>query len=218
MEKIKDINSIKLINSKTLIEVESKQFNKETTSGIIVGDQNYNKDVHAIRYGVLRGMPVKMNYKTWKTDYYPEINSEVWFDFTATLDATYVEHDGKIYLVLPYESLIVARSSNKGIRCLNGYLLAQKVLQYAKGDIVKGVEMTSDRYYDDIYMIKYAGKPNLSYTDERYVDDKSITEGMRVMTRASNYPILEEKIHWKFNNETYYYFQRRDVVGKVEEL
>jgi hypothetical protein len=93
---------------------------------------------------------------------------------------------------------------------LNGYLLGQKV------KIPDNPLWFKDQYYDDIYEIKYDGKPNLSYKDEQYVDDPLIKTGMIVMTRASSYPKLEQNMYAEFSKEDYYLFQRKDVVSIIE--
>ncbi len=228
MEKIKDIDRITLINGNCLIEIEGTHkgegvFNDTTTSGLYVGNTSYHKNVHVLRYGKLARLPDKINWNKmrWKTDSFPELGSEVWFDYLAAHDPELLRADDKIYLVLKYQSIIVARSSSGDIKLLNGYLLAQK---HPK----KGSEIFEHKqqYYDDVYDIKFDGKPNLSYKDEddlrgntrQVFEDKSIMAGGTYMTKASAYPVLEEYPHNKFSTETYYYFQRKDIIARVDDV
>lgn len=224
MEKIKNIQDIKLPNANCLIEVVGR-FNLETESGIYLGEElaKYNKGERAVRYGKLVRLPDKINWKKapWKTSVFPNEGDEIWFDYLQGKDATIVEYEGRKLMILPYFKLFLARNSSNDIKLLNGYLLAQK---HPK----KGSELLEHKqeHYDDIYDIKFAGKPNQSYKVEKDLtgmtreqfDDTSITEGMTVMTRASAYPVLEEYPHNKFSEETYYIMQRRDVCAEVYEL
>lgn len=217
------INEIRLLNGNCLIEVVGK-FDKETSSGLMIGDVNYNKGDHATRYGILTRMPSAFNWsnEVWKTDYFPDEGDEVWFEYLEAKDAEIVKEGGKTYVILPYKSLIVARSIRNGIKVLNGYLLAKK-----QPLLEKNVLDFKERFYDDVYQIIHAGKPNISYKPDKdaygnitreFMDDTSITEGMIIMTRSSFYPTLEDSLHRKFCKEDFWYFQRRDVVAKVVEL
>ena len=222
MTKIKDIHSAKLINGHCAINITDR-FNRMSKSGIIVGDVNYNKDVHAIRYGTIARLPDRINWRDayWQTDVFPEIGDEVWFDYLDASDAEMVECGNDKYILLPFFRLILARSPKKGIIPLNGNLIAKK---HPKS---KNTFSIIDEYYNDIYDIVYAGKPNLWYKPEinkygsierEYVDDETITEGMTVMTRLAAYPILEEKLHAVLDKDnTYYYFQRREVVAEIKD-
>lgn len=213
MTKINNIKPI-LINGNCLIRVESTDFDRETTSGLQL-DPAYNKGVHAKRHGVLIKMFDSKDWKSqkWTTNDFPNEGDEVWFDYLDGKDAPSIENEGKNYIILPFTSLIMARNSSGDIKLLNGYLLAQKApIVSSKMDII-------ERYYDDIYIIKYAGEPNVSYRDDgerKYIDDISITANDTIMTRASAYPKLEDKMHWRFSEETYYLLQRRDCIGRVE--
>ena len=228
MDKLNNIDELKL---HVLIEIKG-DFNEETTSGIIIGNEatKYNKDAHAVRNGVLTKMPHWINWEAmkWKTDYFPKVGDKVIFDFVdaSSDNAMRVTHGGKIYIILPYTSLIMAFNDKGYVRMLNGFLLAQKVLKRAKG-VYKGIEVTKDEYYDDIYHIKYDGKPNISYKEQgmmsgetrAYVDDPSIVAGDKMyMTRASSFPVLEDPLHWKFSEKTYYVMQRKDIIAEVIEL
>lgn len=218
MEKIDNVQNIDLLNGQCLIEIEGLAnnegvFETETTGGIITSGSvyKYNKGSQAKRYGILSRMPITMQKDaSWVTDYYPEEGSEVWFNFQAVEDATKIECEGKIYLIIAYTELVLARNASGELMVLNGYLLAQKAQKpHNKLHI-------TEEYYDDIYVIKYEGKPNISYKDKRYIDDPSITVGMTVMTRISSYPRLENKMYWKFSESEYLVFQRKDVVSEVE--
>lgn len=236
MENLNNINHLRLLNSNCLIEIEgivnTEQtgetyiVNEKTESGIIIGGEvaTYNKADHAIRYGKIIRMPEQINWDKarWKTDVFPNPGDEVWFDYLDAKNSEMVKYNGKIHIILSYFSLIVARSPLGDIKLLNGYLLAQKTPIKKESDL-----QITQQYYDDIYDIKMAGKPNIRYKPERdkygsivreHIDDKSITEGMTVMTKAGGYPILEDKLHMKFSKETYHYMQRRDIIAKVEEI
>jgi len=236
MEKIKDIYSIQLINGNCLVEIsglsnidtEGEEYvvQEKTAGGIIVGQEvaKYNKGTHAIRYGKIVRLPDKFQWhkERWITDSFPELNSEVWFDYLDAKDATMIEYVGRKHIILKYTSLYLARSPKGDIKPLNGYLVAKKHPVASNSPLAIKME-----YYDDIYDIVYAGKPNVSYRVERNsfgtitnqeVDDKSIMEGMTVLTKISSYPVLEETLYWKFSPETFYVFQRKDVIGEVKEL
>lgn len=211
----------RLPNGQCLIEIEDR-FDRSTTSGIIVGSVDYNKGEHAIRYGILRKLPDSFNWDkaSWKTDSFPDEGLEVWFDYLDAHETTMVEYGEYKCIILPYFSLILARYPDGGIKLLNGYLLAKKqpIIENNPLDF-------KQRYYDDIYEVVHAGYPNISYKPDKdkfgnitreIVDDKSIVEGMIVMTRSSAYPALEDKLHRRFGNEELFYFQRKDVIGRVE--
>jgi hypothetical protein len=217
------ISDIKLINGNCLVEIEGR-FYQSTESGIDVGNTAYNKSDHTIRYGKLTRMPNAFNWDKalWRTDYFPDEGDEVWFDYLDAKDTTEVREDGKLYIILPFKSLILARNSLRGIKVLNGYLLAKK--QPIKENNPLDFKQ---RYYDDIYEIIYAGKANSWYKPEKdkygniireFFDDQSIAEGDIVMTRASGYPLFEDSLHRKFVQDELYYLQRRDIVAKVFEL
>jgi hypothetical protein len=224
MEKIESIENIKLHNGHCLIEV-GNNYHLETKGGVLIGEEvvKYNKDVHTKRTGILTRMPTWIHWESerWVTDYFPDVGSEVWVDFVDLGEAMRVTCNDKIYAIVKYTSLVMARNDKQGIRMLNGYLLAQKV-----PIPMKELEI-EQQYYDDIYYIKYDGKANLSYQEQgaldgskkAYIDDTSITAGDKMyMTRASAYPILEEKFYWKFSEETFYFLQRKDVIAEVLEL
>ena len=218
MEKIDNVQNINLLNGQCLIEIEGLAneegvFEEKTTGGIYTGGSvyKYNKGSQAKRTGILTRMPTTMQKDaSWVTDYYPEEGSEVWFNFQAVEDATKIECEDKIYLIIKYTELVLARNASGELMVLNGYLLAQKAQKPTNKLHI------TEEYYDDIYVIKYAGKCNLSYSDEKYIDDPSIKVGMTVMTRTSSYPRLENKMYWKFSEEEYVVFQRKDVVSEVE--
>lgn len=216
--KIKDTAT--LPNGQCLVEIEDR-FYRKTESNIIVGSVDYNKSDHAIRYGTLRKLPDSFNWEkeSWRTESFPDVDVEVWFDYLDAKETTMVEYKGYNCIILPYHSLIVSRSASGSIKVLNGYLLAKK-----QPIIEENALDFKQRYYDDIYEIVYAGYPNVSYRPDRdkngnitreIVDDKSIVEGMIVMTRSSAYPVLEDKLHRKFSKEELFYFQRKDCIGKV---
>jgi len=218
MEKIDNLKDIKLLNSNCLIEIEGLVteegiFETETKGGIITDGSiyKYNKGTQAKRHATLVRLPHTIEKKPeWMTDAYPKENSEIWFNFQALEDATKVECQDKIYVIIKYNDLIMARNDSQGVMLLNGYLLAQKAQKPPNKLSI------TEEYYEDIYVIKYEGKPNLSYKDGRYLDDPSITVGMTVMTRMSTYPRLENKMYWKFSEEEYVYFQRQQVISEVE--
>lgn len=218
MTKINNLDNI-LINGNCLIEVETVDFNTESTSGLVL-DPAYNKGTHARRFGILAHMFDSIDWQDqkWITNDFPDDGDEVFFDYLDAKDSPEIECDGKNYIILPFTSLIMARNSSGDVKLLNGYLLAQKA------PIAQNELDIEQRYYDDIYVIKYAGEPNISYRADgdimgknvrRNVDDKSITANDTIMTKQSAYPVLEESMHWRFSEETYYTFQRKDCVARV---
>ena len=218
MEQIQNINTTTLYNSNCLIKVEGLSthegiFEEKTKGGIYTGGSvyKYNKGKQALRMGTLIKLPDRLaKDREWETDYFPELGSEVWFDYTEMDNPNKVKCGDDVYVIMRYNNLIMARNDKQGVRMLNGYLLAKKALKPQNKLYIK------DEYYDDIYTIEYDGKPNLWYKDERYVDDPSIKTGMTVMTRLDSYPKLENSMYWKFSKEDYYYFQRNQVVSEVE--
>jgi len=167
-----------------------------------VDGEEYSPGLYTIRRGYLTALPNKIDHSNIGTPYInnirPNIGSIVYLDYLILKDAD--KYKGQF--IVPYNSLILEVVKD-GVKMLNGYMLSKKLS-------FEGTLEAKD--YDDRYEILKAGERNLDYLDKS-IDDESIVKGTKVLTRYSNYPVLEPERQLRLDGNAYYYFRRRDVLG-----
>ena len=160
-------------------------------------------------------MPDKITYDEagtpWKNPVRPPLGNIVYFDYLSGKVCEKVTYENKEYYILPYRSLVLhldADMDTSTIEMLNGFLLARQISKPKESSLEY-----KEAFYEDRFDIKKAGVWNVDYIDEGKIDDKSIKEGSKVLTKAKNYPTLEADFQLRLNGEKYVYFQRETVIG-----
>jgi sRNA-binding regulator protein Hfq len=216
-----DFDDISLLNGYVLVEVD---LNLTTDSGLIVPfagslTESYDRVGHCIRSGIVRKFSTDYMYDgknqeyLWKSRIEIEENDIVWFDHVASIDSLKIFNKGKLYYVLPYYSLYVAKRKidawKTDVIMLNGYTLVQEIDNY-------------DGYFITLYKdkrnpiveVKHTGSNNDEYLDgEGY--DTNVEVGDRYETFHYTMIKLEDDNHLSFNgDEKYYVIQKRRFIYK----
>lgn len=201
-----------MLNDKCLVEVEVGY------DDIVVGDvklkmsrnahgMHYDRIAHAARHGKVVRLPLAKEIivpNEWVTDVEVEVGDDVWFEAFEGLEADKWAWKGKLYYVLPYRSLVVAKRGDDIIP-LNGYVIGD--LQDTQGELTvieKAKRMVNMK-------ILHLGT-KVSYPGSRYESEHK--EGDLVRLDVDYLPELEDKDHMTFGGGMHVYFHRKNIVAK----
>jgi co-chaperonin GroES (HSP10) len=93
-----------------------------------------------------------------------------------------------VYLIIPYTDLIARKRDE--LYPSNGYALVEKVIEETR---VSGLILeTCDFHNKQLGIVRYVGKPNLSYSDKN-VKDADVEVGDKVVFEGNFFNSLEYK-------------------------
>jgi len=216
-----EFEDIQMLNGYVLIEVD---LNLTTESGLVIPfagslTESYDREGHCVRRGSVKSFSNECMYNRdnnqslWKNEVEIEVGDEVYFDYIASIDSVKILNNNKLYYVLPYYSLYIAKRKidawKTDIIMLNGYVLCSEIDNYT------GFFTTIHKdKRNPIVEVKYIGSKNEEYLDgEGYDVDIKVGDNVEVF----HYTMikLEDDSHLSFNGqEKYYVIQRRRFIFK----
>ena len=183
-------------NNHVLVELLFSNEHAKTKSGIEIGfgygvtyaegNNSIGADLQEV-FGVVRRVPDKLYYvgedgwgMGWETDIDIHEGDYVWYSLLESANAVEIECDNIIYKLIPYEDLYVARRGGiKGdVVCLNGYVLLSTVnkVKISELDYINPVTVDMNKG-----IVRYVGKPNKRYVNERFADHGGLMPGDTVL-------------------------------------
>lgn len=180
-------------NNHVLVELGYSNVHAKTKSGIEIGfgygmtyaegGNSVGADLQEV-FGVVRRVPEKLLFGRglmgWETDIELSVGDYVWFSLLESANAIEIECEGRVYKLLPYEDLYVARKGGMegDVVCLNGYVLLSTVNRMKISDLDHLSEGQIDANRG---IVAYVGKPNKRYLNERYADHTGLRQGDLVL-------------------------------------
>ncbi len=245
--RLDSIDNIKPISNSVLVLIE--EMHDEITHGTLTLklDTSFEVGKHAPNKGTVIRVPEKFVYSKkaslntgdWDTDIEIEEGDLVWFDYLTGLECNKVECKGKLYYILPYYTLYVAKKIIKGgfewsdegdgrssvnfkkgkgpfnvekIIPLNGYILCEPII-----NTEKYIDFEFEREEAKYAMVAYVGSCNKKYRGFRYHDDPAVQVGCKVIYGMATNLWLEQEEHSSFNGKKRYRItQRRYLTGIIE--
>lgn len=214
-----------------LVEAEEPQDGRKTKGGIICG---FNEDVvyaegsdsHAadmvVPYGKVYKLPESLYYNeddnnsmNWETEMELQVDDMVWFSIMESYNAVTLRCEGKLYKILPYADLFVAKreywvdkwsgSTKRATKviCLNGIVLCQ-TLNKKK---ISELDHVSESQIDPTRaIVKFIGEPNKRYKHPSYNDHKDLRVDDEVLlANRTSLLFLERKTYFSaFNGDNLY--------------
>jgi len=224
--KLDSLDLFKPINNNVLVRIDDRH--DEITYGTLtlILDTSFEPGIHAENKGVIVKVPDKFVYSEkplpntaeWDTDIEVEEGDLVWFDYLTGIECSKVECQEKLYYILPYHTLYVARRREEVVP-LNGYVLCQPIINKEKF-----IEFEIEREDAKYATVKYAGSCNKRYRHSQnkwgksfYHDDPAVQAGCKVIYGMPINLWLEQEEHSSFNGkERYRIVQRRHLLGIME--
>ena len=218
--------------NKVIIEITERSKDKRTKGGIYAcvvddvvyaeGDGSHEADVAEV-WGIVRGVPPSLYYDgssdsnlPWETTLQIKVGDMVWFDYFASVNCTVLESESKVYYVIDYCDIFVAKRGDEIIP-LNGYCLCEPIEVEHKSQFAVNV---GEKYRKDKAIVRYLAEPNKRYrkNDALYGtynnDILDVKEGDTVILRSmgTRYkPYFLERLDLiaTFSEQPYYVIQRR---------
>ncbi len=228
---LESIDNIKLLNNSVLVLIEDRHDEIKHGTLTLKLDTSFEIGKHAPNKGIVIKVPEKYIYSKeshintgdWDTDIEIEEGDLVWFDYLAGIECNQIECKGKLYYVLPYHTLYVARRAgnytlmadykpSEKVIPLNGYVLLEPIINKEK--FIKFEIEREDAKYA---IVAYSGSCNKKYGDSKYYDDPAIKAGEMVIYGKVLGLFLEQEEHSSFNEDKRYRaIQRRHLTGILE--
>lgn len=217
------------LNNHVIVEMLYNSEGITTKGGIIIG---FNKDVvyaegedsHAADLQEVCGRvwkapdklyfsPGKQGTMEWDTDMEIKEGDMVWFGLIEAHNAMELHCEGRVFKILPYSDLYVAKRGNEVI-CLNGYVLMQTVNKMRISDLDHISEKQIDKTKG---VIRYVGKANRRYISKNFADHKDIREGDIVLLDPRARPFLLERKPYlaQFDGDNLYLVIQRRRIAMV---
>lgn len=219
-----------------IVEIPYTNLDRKSKGGVIVGHHKdllfaegkdaHNADCQEV-WGVVSRLPEKLyfnrkdsNSMDWETDIEVKVGDTVFFGIMASANATELLCEGKIYKLINYQELIVARREEvfpdntfikkiTEIIPLNGYVLCSEVHLPKLSEL----DVTSeDKIDNDKAIVRYVGKPNKQYKNTSHVDHLDLESGDLVL--LDRYPHVKlERTTWfsDFSDDTLIVVPRRKI-------
>jgi len=213
------LDNFKPISNSVLLRID--EMHDEITYGTLTLklDTSFEIGKHAANKGVVIKVPEKFTYSEkpslntgdWDTTIEVIPNDLVYFDYLTGLECSKIECEDKLYYILPYHTLYVARRKEEVIP-LNGYVLLEPIINKEGYKDFK-----FDREEGKFATVAYAGSCNKKYRNKQYFDDPAIKDGERVIYGKVSGLFLEEEEHSSFDGEKRFrVIQRCHLTGIME--
>jgi len=226
-----DKNSFLLNPKNNLVLMRVYHNTEKTTTGIWVGDKQWEPAHHAERVFEVVQVPEKLYFNPedsqytmpWLTNVEVKVGDIAWCDYLLALNCWRFEYEGQEYRTIPYQSIYVVRRK-KAVICCNGYCLFEPIYKtesYGYYSIKK--------VYKRFGRVKYIGKPNEDYahnskyhptTKVDWCDDfvNIKPDDLVVFDKAEKLCVmLESREHAMFDGlNMYRVSQRHRILGVLE--
>jgi len=193
-----------------IVEMTHNNDYAKSKGGIIVGladratyaegKNSLGADMQEV-WGTVVKLPPKLNFDKedpnsmdWETDMELEIGDLVWFGIIESANCSEIVVGERLYKIIPYEDLYVAKRDikierNKNdiiigwnivsqIIPLNGFVLCQTLNRRKISDL----DVISEGHIDTTRcIVRFVGKPNKQYKVESYVDFEDLQPGDEVL-------------------------------------
>lgn len=230
--KIDNISNIVIPQNNVLVKLPSaysKMLHNEVKIGSFDVNTSYELAMHTPRYGELVCNPERLYFgiggMSWETSIQTQVGDTVWFNYLICLMAlgrlanpvsksdeeNYVICGDDIYVILPYEGLVVAKRGEQVI-CLNGYVMGIQIKE-EQSDILK-----MDKVKTGKVKLTHVGVPIENYLEGEFVPSADVQVGDVVMVRGYGGKILAEKLENGmvnvFDKREILFFQGRQILCK----
>lgn len=208
----------KVLNNNVLVRVDFDPSDDVVTkSGIVlsgVAGLTWQEASYVPRWGVVEMIPDRLKCKPdynfqgvmdWQTELEISVGDKVFFSAMTSANAIIIE-DGAKYYLINYADLILRGDMYP----LNGYAIVEKVTEKTRRN---GLILDfCDHINKKLGIVRYVGKPNLSYYGSDMVD--AIVEvGDEVIFEAGFWTALEDELFATVSKDLGY-VQRMWVIGK----
>lgn len=192
----------------------------------------YEPSYYAPRYGTVAVIPNRLKFgiggMSWKTDIEIQVGDTVWFNYLVCLmalgkllnpvyrsdETRYYTCGEDIYVLLPYESLIVAKREVSKFPtgytetiCLNSYVIGKQIKRKVSDKLIVNDEKTG------WVKLLHVGNPVTEYFTET-VEIEDVEAGDTVLINKKLAEKLENGMTNHFSQEEVLFFQRRQIFGK----
>jgi hypothetical protein len=226
--KIDSIENIRISENNVLIKLPDTyrmMLNNEIDIRGISIITKFEPSYYAPRYGTVVVVPNRLRFgvggMSWKTDMEVRVGDTVWFNYLVCLmalgrllnpvyrsdETRYYTCGEDIYVLLPYESLIVAKRENQ-IICLNSYVIGKQVTKKVS-DVLK----VNDEKTGWVELL-HVGNPVCEYLTET-VEIEDVEVGDTVLINKRLAEKLENGMTNHFSKDDALFFQRRQIYGKI---
>jgi hypothetical protein len=193
----------------------------------------YEPSYYAPRYGTVAVIPNRLKFgiggMSWKTDIEIQVGDTVWFNYLVCLmalgrllnpvyrsdETRYYTCGEDIYVLLPYESLIVAKREVSKFPtgytetiCLNSYVIGKQIKRKVSDKLIVNDEKTG------WIKLLHVGNPVCEYLTET-VEIEDVEVGDTVLINKRLAEKLENGMVNHFCDEEVLFFQRRQIYGKT---
>lgn len=225
--KITNLEQIKPLNNQVLIRPlkDNDQYLCKDGKTKLYVDTTYHPEYHTCVIGEVISTPVNLIYNKknqetmeWKTEIEIQKGDIVYYDIywavnsLTTMNPRWVEQDGKKYIFIPYQDLILAKRNNE-IIMLNGYCLVEPIDKDFNTNIIIPDMMKG---HDEIRgKVAKIGSCNTEYINKIYSDDKNVKEGdFIIMDKCCDIEV-EYDLHRTLDKK-YWRVQRRNMICVIK--
>jgi hypothetical protein len=169
---------------------------------------------HSERDGIVRAVADSIKDRRdydFKTLIHVAVGDRVWFPAHPFQHSQGFTYKGRKLTLMDYRTLVM-RERNGGYETLNGYVLAERA---ERKDTSEVIVSPFKQYHPNIFKVFMRGH-QVEYKEEAYEDFKDMKAGDYVLTRFTDFPLLEEEEHKFFSDKTLYIFRTCDVFAKVD--
>jgi len=198
-----------LCNNRVVIELDSIMHEKiKTKTGLDLWvDNTYEIGTHSVRSGTIAKLPNRLifwdeddqNGLYWKTTIEAEVGNRVWASGMAIHSGEKIKIKDKLFVIVSYADLYVAKKQNGVVVCLNGNVLLKPILRTFKA-------LSFERRYidPDFAFVAYIGRNNTEYEADYMEDDPNIKQNMKVVISGIIPRRLEIAPYLEFDGDNEY--------------
>lgn len=233
--KIDTIENLRISENNVLIKLPDTyrmMLNNEIDIRGISIITKYEPSYYAPRYGTVAVIPNRLKFgiggMSWKTDIEIQVGDTVWFNYLVCLmalgrllnpvyrsdETRYYTCGEDIYVLLPYESLIVAKREVSKFPtgytetiCLNSYVIGKQIKRKVSDKLIVNDEKTG------WVKLLHVGNPVTEYFTET-VEIEDVEAGDTVLINKKLAEKLENGMTNHFSQGEVLFFQRRQIFGK----
>jgi hypothetical protein len=234
--KIDSIENLRISENNVLVKLPDTyrmMLNNEIDIRGISIITKYEPSYYAPRYGTVAVIPNRLKFgiggMSWKTDIEIQVGDTVWFNYLVCLmalgrllnpvyrsdETRYYTCGEDIYVLLPYESLIVAKREVSEFPtdytetiCLNSYVIGKQIKRKVSDKLIVNDEKTG------WVKLLHVGNPVTEYFTET-VEIEDVEVGDTVLINKLLAEKLENGMVNHFCDEEVLFFQRRQIYGKT---
>jgi hypothetical protein len=170
-------------------------------------DNTYEIGTHSVRSGTIAKLPNRLifwdeddqNGLYWKTTIEAEVGNRVWASGMAIHSGEKIKIKDKLFVIVSYADLYVAKKQNGVVVCLNGNVLLKPILRTFKA-------LSFERRYidPDFAFVAYIGRNNTEYEADYMEDDPNIKQNMKVVISGIIPRRLEIAPYLEFDGDNEY--------------